>query len=66
MGVWQAERWCCVLGNEHAGVSEAVRLVQGTRALRISMPPGVDSLSINNAAAVLLNGLREREADDEW
>ena len=27
------------------------------------MEPGVDSLSINNANAIMLNGMREREAD---
>jgi tRNA G18 (ribose-2'-O)-methylase SpoU len=61
-----APRWCCVLGNEDAGISEAVRGLPGLVRLRVDMVPGVDSLSINNATAVLLNGLREREVDSEW
>ena len=60
------DRWCVVLGNEHRGVSEEVRRATGVERVRIRMAPGVDSLSINNACAVLLHGLREREADEAW
>jgi len=63
--VFVASRWCCVLGNEDAGISDAVRNVPDLVRLRVDMLPGVDSLSINNATAVLLNGLREREVDDQ-
>jgi hypothetical protein len=61
-----APRWCCVLGNEDVGISDAVRGLPDLVRLRVDMVPGVDSLSINNATAVLLNGLREREVDSEW
>ena len=60
------DRWCVILGNEDKGVSDAVRGISGIVKLRIDIAPGVDSLSITNATAVLLNGLREREAEDMW
>lgn len=54
------QNWCCVLGNEANGISNAV--VQACqRTVRIDMEPGVDSLSLPIAAGILLNGLRERE-----
>ncbi len=59
-------RWCLVLGNEDVGVSDSVRNAKGMRRVRISMAKGVDSLSINNATAVLLNGFREREPNSVW
>jgi tRNA G18 (ribose-2'-O)-methylase SpoU len=55
-------RWCVVLGNEHSGVSLVAR--GACQRLRIDMEADVDSLSINNANAIMLNGLREREPDD--
>ncbi len=57
-----ARRYCIVLGNEDHGVSENVRVTPGIVRLRIGMAPNVDSLSINNATAILLFGLKEREA----
>ena len=55
-------RWCCVVGSEDKGITAAVRAAVGSDArVRIWMRAGVDSLNIGVAAAVLLNGLRERE-----
>ena len=50
-GVW--DRWVCVMGNEHTGVSDSVLEECDVRA-RIPMPSGVDSLNINVAAALFL------------
>ena len=50
-------KFCCVLGAEHAGVSEQVRSV--TQKIRIPMRTGVDSLSITAAASILLAQLRQ-------
>ena len=53
--------WCCVMGNEGNGISKAVAQACSTR-IRIDMEEGVDSLSVPCATAILLHGLREREA----
>lgn len=52
--------WCCVVGNEGNGVSEAV-VLSCNRTLRIEMDEGVDSLSVPVATGILLHGLKERE-----
>lgn len=58
------DRWCCVFGNEANGISDAV--IQACHAtIRIDMANGVDSLSVQIAAGILLNGLREREGNTE-
>ena len=60
-------RYCIVLGNEDHGVSLNVLRTPGIIRLRIGMAPDVDSLSINNASAILLFGLKEREEKPgEW
>ena len=53
--------WCCVMGNEGNGISKTVAQACTTR-IRIDMEDGVDSLSVPVATAILLHGLREREA----
>jgi len=50
------------VGSENDGVSDGVRDACADTLVRIWMRPGVDSLNIGVAAAVMLNGLREREA----
>jgi tRNA G18 (ribose-2'-O)-methylase SpoU len=52
--------WCCVLGNESTGVSDATIQACGHR-IRIGMDEGVDSLSVPIATGILLHGLKERE-----
>ena len=53
-------RWCCVVGSEHAGVSEEV--LAATQKIRIPMTAGVDSLSITSAASILIDQLRESDS----
>ena len=56
------DRWCAVVGSEDDGISEGVREACGPdQRVRIWMRDDVDYLNIGVAAAVLLNGLRERE-----
>jgi tRNA G18 (ribose-2'-O)-methylase SpoU len=55
-------RWCVVVGNEHRGISDSVRSACQTK-LRIDMHPDVDSFAINVAAAIVINGIREREVE---
>ena len=52
--------WMLVIGSEHFGVSQEVRAIS-EECLMVRMAAGVDSLNANVAAAVLLNGLVERE-----
>ena len=56
----RSSRWCVVVGSEAHGITQHVRDACTTR-LRIPMRPGVDSMAINVAAAILMNGLRERD-----
>jgi tRNA G18 (ribose-2'-O)-methylase SpoU len=53
--------WCCVLGNESTGVSDATTQACAHR-IRIGMDDEVDSLSVPIATGILLHGLKEREA----
>jgi tRNA G18 (ribose-2'-O)-methylase SpoU len=53
------DRWCCVVGNESNGISQAV-VLSCHHTIRIDMDDGVDSLSLPIATGILLHGLRER------
>ena len=57
-------RWALVLGNEEKGISAQCREACGGGGVRIAMSPGVDSLSVVCAAAVLLNSFVEREHEE--
>lgn len=56
---------CLVVGNEQDGVSAEARAACSGGGVRIEMAPGVDSLNVGVATAVLLNGFREREGAEE-
>jgi len=56
--------WCCVMGNEGNGISDAVTKACSHR-LRIEMSEGIDSLSVPIATGILLHGLKEREVCDK-
>lgn len=57
------ERLCLVLGNEHDGISEALRAASDA-SVRIPMRGYVESLNLSVAAAVLLAAaLRGRQGD---
>lgn len=58
-------RRCLVVGNEQDGLSPQACAACSGGGLRIEMAPGVDSLNVGVATAVLLNGLREREEGRE-
>jgi tRNA G18 (ribose-2'-O)-methylase SpoU len=52
------------VGSEANGISPSV-IQACDSTLRIDMAIGVDSLSVPIATGILLNGLRERECNDQ-
>eukprot|EP00978_Attheya_sp_CCMP212_P027885 scaffold94607_cov56-Attheya_sp.AAC.11 len=54
--------WCCVMGNEGSGLSDAVSEAC-TFKIKIDMASHVDSLSVSVACGIILHGLNERQLD---
>lgn len=55
-----SHQWCCVMGNEANGLSNEV-IEACHKKITIGTSEGVDSLSVQVAAGILLHGLHERE-----
>ena len=60
----KGDHWVAVVGNEHRGISNGVRK-HCTCFCRIPMRPGVDSLSLSVAAAIIMSYLQSDSSEYE-